>query len=61
MEKILLIDSLYQTRPGGFVPPHRVNTAADLAQRFAREDSDEDEYTRRLQVLNSSSTSPLNG
>ena len=29
MEKILLIDSLYQTRPGGFVPPHRVNTAAD--------------------------------
>ena len=32
-----------------------------LAQRFARGDIDEDEYTRRLQVLSSSSTSPLNG
>jgi putative membrane protein len=32
-----------------------------LAQQFARGDIDEDEYTRRLQVLSSSSTSPLNG
>jgi putative membrane protein len=32
-----------------------------LAQRFARGDIDEDEYTRRLQVLGGSSTSTLNG
>ena len=32
-----------------------------LAQRFARGDIDEDEYTRRLQVLTGSLTSPLNG
>jgi putative membrane protein len=31
-----------------------------LAQRFARGDIDEDEYTRRLQVLTGSSTLPLN-
>jgi putative membrane protein len=32
-----------------------------LAQRFARGDIDEDEYTRRLQVISGSSTSPLSG
>jgi putative membrane protein len=32
-----------------------------LAQRFARGDIDEDEYTRRLQVLTGSLTLPLNG